>query len=93
MSETTIRIPTPLRTFTAGSAAVTVRGATVRDALTQLGREHAGILERILDEHGNLRGFVNVYVDRRDVRGLNGLDTALPEHSTLSIIPAVAGGR
>lgn len=89
---TTIRIPTPLRTFTGGQAAVAVDAATVGEALTALGRRHEGLLERILDDNGELRGFVNVFVGDRNVRALGGLSAELPPAAVVSIVPAVAGG-
>lgn len=93
MSDATIRIPTPLRTFTKGADEVRVRATTVKEALADLGERCPGILERILDKDGNVRAFVNVYVGSSDVRGLQGLGTALADGAVLSIIPAVAGGR
>jgi len=92
MSHATIRIPTPLRTFTKGSDEVRVEGATVAQALANLGEVCPGILERVLDKDGNLRPFVNVFVGPKDVRTLSGLATALESGAVLSIVPAVAGG-
>ena len=95
MSRAKVRIPTPLRGFTAGAAEVelAVEQATVRGALEELERQHAGILERVLDEGGRVRGFVNLYLGDRNVRGLEGLDTELADSAVISIVPAVAGGR
>jgi molybdopterin converting factor small subunit len=92
MTHVHIRIPAPLRSYTRGADEVRVEGATVRDALASLGRAHAGILERVLDERGELRPFVNVYVGADDVRTLDGLATRPADGAVLSIIPAVAGG-
>jgi len=92
MSEATIRIPTPLRTFTKGQDEVRVTGATVAEALTSLGERCPGILERVLDKEGRLRPFVNVYVGSSDVRSRQGLETSLEPGAVLSIVPAVAGG-
>ena len=92
MIEVTIRIPTPLRGFTGGAGQVAVRGATVRDALGELELRHGGILERVLDPEGRVRGFVNIYVGEHNVRALGGLDTPLPFAAVISIVPAVAGG-
>ena len=89
---TVIRIPTPLRSFTAGSSEVHVRGATVREALLELERVHHGATARMLDERGELRSFVNVFVDQQSVKGLEGLDTPLCGDAGISILPAVAGG-
>ena len=88
----TIRIPTPLRTATGGVATVEVDGATVGEALAALEQAHPGVSERLLDDSGRLRRFVNVFVNDEDVRFQQGLDTPVQPGSTVSIIPAVAGG-
>ena len=88
----TIRIPTPLRNATGGASTVEVEAATVGEALTSLEQAHPGVSERLLDDSGKLRRFVNVFVDDEDVRFAQGLDTPLQPGSTVSIIPAVAGG-
>ncbi|CAN5818919.1 MoaD/ThiS family protein [soil metagenome] len=88
----TVRVPTTLRTLTAGASEVTVEGDTVADALTALEQAHPGFRERLLDDEGKLRRFVNVFVADDDVRFLQGLETPVPDGETLSIIPAVAGG-
>jgi molybdopterin converting factor small subunit len=92
VSRAVIRIPTPLRGYTHGADEVRVECATVRDALESLGREHSGILERVLDARGELRPFVNLFVGPDDVRTLDGLSTRVGEGAILSIVPAVAGG-
>jgi molybdopterin converting factor small subunit len=88
----TVRIPTPLRTATGGNATVELEGATVGEVLANLDAEHPGIGERLQGEDGQLRRFVNVFVDDEDVRFQQGLDTPVREGATVSIIPAVAGG-
>ena len=88
----TIRIPTPLRNATGGASTVEVEAATVGEALTSLEQAHPGVSERLLDDSGKLRRFVNVFVDDEDVRFAQGLETPLQPGSTVSIIPAVAGG-
>ncbi len=88
----TIRIPTTLRTLTAGESEVQVEGATVAEALDALEAAHPGFAERLFDEDGNLRRFVNVFVADDDVRYLDGTGTVVPEGGEISIIPAVAGG-
>jgi sulfur-carrier protein len=88
----TIRIPTPLRTATGGAATVDVDAGTVGEALASLEQAHPGVSERLLDDNGQLRRFVNVFVDDEDVRFAQGLDTPVADGSTVSIIPAVAGG-
>jgi molybdopterin converting factor small subunit len=87
-----VRIPTTLRTLTAGQAKVVVEGKSVREVLGSLDSAHPGFADRLLDEEGNLRRFVNVFVADDDIRFLDGLDTAVPDGDTVSIIPAVAGG-
>jgi molybdopterin converting factor small subunit len=92
MNGAVIRIPTPLRAFTGGASEIAVEAGTVGEALAALGERHAGILERVLDPSGRLRGFVNVYVGEHDVRSIDGLDTPLAGGEVISIVPAVAGG-
>ena len=87
-----IRIPTTLRTLTGGTSQVQVEGATVADALAALETAHPGFNDRLFEEDGSLRRFVNVFVADDDVRYLDGVDTAGPDGETISIIPAVAGG-
>jgi molybdopterin synthase sulfur carrier subunit len=89
----TIRIPTQLRSLAGGAAEVSVDGATVGEALKALDAAHPGFEERLFDGGGaRLRRFVNVFVADEDVRFLDGLDTAVVDGQTVSIIPAVAGG-
>ena len=87
----TIRIPTPLRNATGGAATLEVEASTVGEALASLEQAHPGVAERLLDDSGKLRRFVNVFVDDEDVRFAQGLDTPVQSGSTVSIIPAVAG--
>ena len=87
-----VRIPTILRTYTGGESEVTAEGSTLAAVLDDLEATYTGIRARILDEGGQLRRFVNVYVGNDDVRFLDGLATATPDGAQLSIIPAVAGG-
>jgi molybdopterin converting factor small subunit len=87
-----VKIPTQLRTLTDGSEEVTVDGATIAEVIEHLEADHPGMRERLLDDSGALRRFVNVYLEDEDVRFLNGIGTPVPEGAKLSIIPAVAGG-
>ena len=87
-----VRIPTILRTYTGGEKEVSAEGATLAAVLDDLEANYAGIKARVLDDNGDIRRFVNVYVDNEDVRFLDGLGTATPAGAQLSIIPAVAGG-
>jgi len=87
-----VRIPTILRNYTQGQAEVMVEGGTVREVLSNLDVRYPGITARVIDDQGNVRRFVNVYLDDDDVRFLDGLDTPVSTDAQLSIIPAVAGG-
>ena len=88
----TVRIPTTLRPLAGGQSEVTVEGQTVGDVLKALDSAHPGFADRLLDDEGNLRKFVNVFVADDDVRFLDGLQTPVPDGETVAIIPAVAGG-
>ena len=88
----TIRIPTTLRPMSGGQAEVQVEGSTLAEVLASLDAAHPGFHDRLFDEQGSLRRFVNVFVADDDVRYLQGLDTAVPDGETVAIIPAVAGG-
>ena len=87
-----IRIPTPLRRFTGGAEEVSVSGATVGSAVEELEKKHPGIKERLCDESGRVRRFVNVYVNGDDIRFLSSLDTPVKDGDEVSIVPAIAGG-
>ena len=87
-----VRVPTILRTYTGGESEVTAEGGTLSEVLDHLDAHYAGIKGRILDEGGDLRRFVNVYVGNDDVRFLDNLGTATPDGTQISVIPAVAGG-
>jgi MoaD family protein len=87
-----VKIPTQLRNLTGGVAEVQADGSTLGDLVTDLESRHPGFKERILDDSGSVRRFVNVYVNDEDVRFLDGLSTAVSDDATVSIIPAVAGG-
>lgn len=88
----TVRIPTQLRSLAGGAAEVKVEGTTVAEALSALNADHPGFGERLFDESGKLRRFVNVFLDDEDIRFLDGVDSKLNEASVISIVPAVAGG-
>lgn len=92
MSQATIRIPTPLRSFTGGAGEVAVEGATVREALQALEQRHPGVLSRVLDERGEPRSFVNIFLGDTHVKKLGGLDAVINGSVVVSIVPAVAGG-
>ena len=87
-----VRIPTPLRSLTKGSAEVQATGGSVADVIGDLQRQFPGMGERLLDEAGELRRFINVYVNEEDIRFLDGKKTALKDGDQVSIVPAIAGG-
>jgi molybdopterin converting factor small subunit len=88
----TVRIPTQLRELSGGASEVTADGDTVASVLAGLEAAHPGFTERLFDEGGQLRRFVNVFVADEDIRFLDGVDTPVTDGQTVSIVPAVAGG-
>ena len=88
----TVRIPTPLQRFTNNQAEVSAQGGTIAAVLQDLEQQFPGVRERLCDESGQLRRFVNVYVGDTDVRLAQGLQTDVPAGTAVSVIPAVAGG-
>ena len=87
----TIRIPTPLRPYTGGNGAIDVSGATVGAALDSLTQQHPDLRQHLF-EGDALRSFVNIYLNKEDVRYLDGSETAVSATDTLQIIPSIAGG-
>ena len=87
-----VRIPTPLRKLTNNEELVEVSAATIGEAIAELQKRFPGIKERLLDDTGGIRRFVNVYVNEEDIRFLQNQETALKEGDEVSIIPAIAGG-
>ena len=87
-----VRVPTILRPYTQGASEVSVEGSTLSEVLESLDTSYPGIRGRVLDDSGELRRFVNVYVDNDDVRFAEGLQTSIKDGGQVSIIPAVAGG-
>ncbi len=88
----TVRIPTPLRRVTDGQDKVNTEGETLRQLIDSMESQYPGIKERLCDEDGNLRNFVNVFVNGEDVRFMDGIDSATGDGDEVSIVPAVAGG-
>ncbi len=88
-----VRIPTPLQKLTQNQSEVSVEGATVRQVIQSLEKNYPGIQERLCDEKGSLRRFVNFYVNEEDIRFLQGDATALKAGDEVSIVPAIAGGN
>lgn len=89
---TKVRIPTPLRKLTNNEEVIEVKAATIGDAITELQTRYPGIKERLVDESGAVRRFVNVYVNEEDIRFLQNQNTPLKDGDEVSIIPAIAGG-
>jgi len=87
-----VRIPTILRSYTGGTKVVSAEPGTVRELIAGLDASYPGIAGRLLDDGGQLRRFVNVYVGEDDIRLAQGLDTDVPPGGQVSVIPAVAGG-
>ena len=87
-----VRIPTPLRKLTNNEELVEVQAASVGDAINELQGRYPGIKERLLDDSGGVRRFVNVYVNEEDIRFLQNQQTSLRDGDEISIIPAIAGG-
>jgi len=87
-----IRIPTPLRKLTNNDELVAVQPGTIGSAIKELQTRYPGIQERLVDEAGAVRRFVNVYVNEEDIRFLKNQDTPLKDGDEVSIIPAIAGG-
>jgi molybdopterin synthase sulfur carrier subunit len=88
----TVRIPTPLRSIAKGNTEVKATGQTVMDVVNDLERQFPGLRERLVDEGGELRRFVNIYVNQEDVRFLGGKETGLQDGDEVAIVPAIAGG-
>jgi len=88
----TLRIPTPLRPYTAGQTVVTVQGANVQEALQDLVTQYPQLQKHLFNEAGELRPFVNLFLDDEDIRHLQGTNTLLKDGDKLMIIPSIAGG-
>lgn len=89
----TVRIPTPLRKYTQGQEEVGIAASDVRQLIEALEAAHPGIRERICDDKGAVRRFVNIFVGDEDIRFLEGLDTPVKDADEVSIVPAIAGGH
>ncbi len=88
-----VRIPTPLRALTKGAAEVQADAATVTDLIEVLERQFPGLKERLVEDGGELRRFINIYINQEDIRFLQGATTPLKQGDEVSIVPAIAGGR
>jgi molybdopterin synthase sulfur carrier subunit len=87
-----VRIPTPLRRVTDGAAEVEAQGSSIRELIEDLERRYPGMRERLCDDAGEVRRFVNIFVGDEDIRFLSGIETPLQDGTQISIVPAVAGG-
>lgn len=87
-----VRIPTPLLSLTGGKKEVEAEGATIKELIEDLERRYPGLKERLCDEEGNLRRFINFFVNDEDIRFLQGEETPLKDGDVVSIVPAIAGG-
>ena len=87
-----VKIPTPLRKYTGGAGGVEAQGGTVAALIDDLDRRHPGLKERICDESGQVRRFVNIFVNGEDIRFASGPDTTLRSGDDVTIVPAIAGG-
>jgi len=88
-----VRVPTPLRRFTAGSEEVAAAGESIKSVIEDLERNHPGMRERLLDDKGEVRRFVNIYLNGDDIRFLDQLNSRVKDGDDISIVPAIAGGR
>ena len=87
-----VRIPTPLRKFPNGQSDVEIEGESVGEVIDNLEASHSGIKEKLIDESGSIRRFVNVYLNEEDIRFLDGADTEVKDGDSVTIVPAIAGG-
>ncbi len=87
-----VRIPTPLRPLTKGQGEVEAKAVNIVEMINTLDRAHPGIKDRLCDDKGELRRFVNIYVNEEDIRFLKGKETSLKDGDEVSIVPAIAGG-
>ena len=87
-----VRIPTPLRAITKGAAELTAKANDVSELIEDLERQYAGLRERLVEDGGEIRRFINIYVNEEDIRFLKGKATTLKDGDEVSIVPAIAGG-
>ena len=88
-----VRIPTPLQALTNNQPEVSIEGATVGELIEKLNAEYPGLKERVCDESGKVRRFINIFVNEQDIRFLDKEDTSVKEGDEVSIVPAIAGGK
>jgi molybdopterin synthase sulfur carrier subunit len=85
-------IPSPLRRYTAGQSKVQVSGSTINEIIENLERQYPGVKSRLCDESGQIKRYVNVFVNEEEIRALQGANTRLADKDEISIVPAMAGG-
>lgn len=88
----TLRIPTPLRAYVDGRSEVTVNGRTIAEAMQDLTSRYPDLRPHLFNEEGNLRPFVNLFLNQEDIRSLQGLETPIMDDDRLMIVPSIAGG-
>ena len=88
-----VRIPTPLRPLTKNQGEVEAKAASIAEMIENLNAAHPGLKDRLCDDKGELRRFVNIYVNEEDIRFLKGKETSLKDGDEVSIVPAIAGGN
>lgn len=88
-----IRIPTPLRKLTANQSELMIDGDTIGSILENMNASYPGIKDRICDESGSVKRFINIYVNEEDIRFLQGTDTKVKSGDKVAIVPAIAGGK
>ena len=88
----TVRVPTPLRKYAGGAKEVSASGGSVAELIDDLEQKHPGIKDRLCEEDGMLRRFINIYVNGEDIRYAKGIETSLKDGDEVSLIPAVSGG-
>ena len=89
----TVLIPTPLRRFTAGQGKLTIAGGDIATLIRTIDGQYPGIADKVLDADGNVKRFINVFVNDSEIRTLQGLATPVKESDQVSIVPALAGGK
>jgi molybdopterin synthase sulfur carrier subunit len=89
----TVLVPTPLRRLTSGQSKVIVQGDDVGSLLRAIDRQYPGIADRVFDEEGNVKRFINIFLNDNEIRTLQGLETPVHDDDRVSIVPAMAGGQ
>ncbi len=88
----TVFVPTPLRRFTSGESKVTIEGSNVGTLIQAFDQAHPGVADRIMDDEGNVKRFINIFLNDDEIGALQGLETPVGDNDRVSIVPAMAGG-